>query len=209
MQRALVVLILGVLSMLFAAACGGAEESAGVRIFFSTPQAQGNAGIPPVRQPSSQPNLPNSTQPQGTPPAQGPQAITAAGARACSLITRAEAAEALGQPVNEGRAIDAPKQNLGVMSVDINTCSYSVTNGPGQVGIETWKGSDLANVKLIATATCQGREKANLGDTACWGNKEHTSIQVFKGTSFINMYIRSAPNEAAFLNLAKKAVDKL
>jgi hypothetical protein len=207
MQKAVVVLLVSALSTLFAAGCGGTEESAGVRIFFSTPQAQRNADLPPVRQQPSQPNAAN--QLQGVPTVQQPQASTGAGARACSLITRAEAAEALGQPVNEGRSIDAPKQNLGVMSVDINTCSYSVSNGPGQVGIETWKGSDLANVKLIATATCQGREKANLGDTACWGNREHTSVQVFKGTSFINMYIRNAPNEAAFFNLAKKVVDKL
>jgi hypothetical protein len=95
------------------------------------------------------------------------------------------------------------------MTVDISTCSYQVTNAPGQVGIETWKSSDAANIKIIATATCQNKEKANLGDTSCWGNRERTSVQVFKGAGFINMYISNAPNEAAFLDLAKKVVAKL
>jgi hypothetical protein len=203
MQKAFVSLLLGVLTSLIATACGGGGSggSDGILIQISTPQAQRSA-------PSGvQPNT--SSLPQTAPSVQAPQASTGPAASACSLLTRADAAAALGAAVSEGRAREVPRQNLGVISVDISTCSYNVTNGPGQVGIETWKAPDLASIKIIATGTCQGREKANLGDTACWGDKEHTSIQVFKGTSFINMYIRSAPNEAAFFSLAQKVVAKL
>jgi hypothetical protein len=202
---------------ILAAACGGDSSSSGsdngiaIQITGS-PVARANLttvvpGLP--RQgnltPGSIPNLP-----AGVPSIQVPQVVTGSTTGACALVTRQDAAAVLGKPVNEGKSIDIPKQNLGVITVDISTCSYNVTDAPGQLGIETWKGSDANQVKLMTSVVCQGKERiAGLGDVACWSNADHREIQAIKGLSFINLTVRSAPNETVVRDLAKKVIDKV
>jgi hypothetical protein len=202
---------------ILSAACGGGDSTAGsdngiaIQVVGSpVPRTNLTTVLPGLtRQGTLTPGI-GANLPQGVPSIQIPQVVTGSTTGACALVTRQDAAAALGKPVNEGKSIDIPKQNLGVITVDISTCSYNVTDAPGQLGLETWKGSDAAQVKLMASVVCQSKEKiAGIGDVACWSNADHREIQAMKGLSFINLTVRGAPNENVVRDLAKKVVDKV
>jgi len=197
---------------ILSAACGGSDSSSG---------SDNGIGIQISGSAQTRPNLTAVVPRQGNltpgiganlPPAAIPTVEVRTGSTtgACALVTRQDAAASLGKPVNEGKSVDVPKQNMGVMTVDISSCSYNGTDGPGQVSIATWKGGDASQVKLLATGACQTKEKiTGLGDTACWVSTEHREIQAFKGATFINVSISAAPNENAVRDLAKKVLDKV
>jgi hypothetical protein len=199
-----------------AAACGGKDDGGLLKgLGQQQPARNATAVAPDLPRQQAQPalpNLPNLNLPQALPSVQVPEVRTGTGSTtgACALVTRQDAATVLGKPVNEAKSMDIPRQNLGIMTVDMATCSYNATDGPGQVGVETWKGSDARAVQLIVTASCTGKEKINgLGDNACWDTAEHRQLVAVKGLTFINLSARGAPNENLVRDLAKKVVDRV
>jgi hypothetical protein len=216
MTRATVGLVSLLLFAVLGVACGGSDDGG---IFKKAPQqSQSTAAAPDVPKqaqpqttpasPIQIPNLPNL--PIAVPSIQIPEVKTGSTTGACALLTKQDAAAALGAPVNDGKSLDVPKQNMGVFTVEIASCSYDKTGGGGEVSLQTWKGPAGDQVKLMSTIVCQGKEKvAGLGDSACWYSPEHREIQVFKGASFVDLTVRGAPNDDAVKNLAKKIVDKV
>jgi hypothetical protein len=170
-------------------------------------------GLPRQQTQPGQPSLPNLPNlPQVLPSVQVPEVRTSTGATtgACAVMTRQDAASALGTPVNEGKLFEVPKQNMGVMTVDISNCTYSATNGRAEVELELWKGPDANSIRLIASVVCVGKDKVSgIDGNVCWKDKEHREIEGLKGVTFVTLSTVGAPNENAVRDLAKKILDKV
>ena len=133
--------------------------------------------------------------------AQGPSKDPAA-SKACSLLTKEDAAAALGEAVKFANASSIPD--------GASSCEYS--------------GSGLHKVSLslmpmtAATATvykglCAQKTKdglTGLGDTACWYNAKHEELQVLKGLTFFTIEMRPSgdPTEA-IKGVARKVYERL
>jgi hypothetical protein len=203
---------LSVLMMALVAACGGDDKDGGIVIAFGTPQAPRNltAVAPDLPRQQTQPTAPGLPRAAASVPVPQAGTGTSSPVNACALVTRQDAANALGKPVNEGRPLDVPRQNLGAITVDLSLCSYNATDGPGQVGLETWKHSDVAQVRMVGSITCRGKEMVSgLGDSACWNSSTHQQIFVIKGGAFINLRIQNAPNEDVVKNLARSIIARV
>jgi len=131
----------------------------------------------------------------------GAKTAPAAG-EACSLLTKEDAAAALGEAVT-------PKLNgssQGGPGMSVSSCEYG--------------GSGLHRIRLIVThfpatqadiikGSCEtkGHEGlTGLGDVACWYNDKHEEIQVLKGTTMLSVAIRGKPDPSEAVKGAMKKV---
>lgn len=191
-----VTLVLLCLSAVFAVNCGGSDDGG----FFS----------------GKQPGQEQETQPQNSGPSGGqpgqPQVQTGSTTGACALVTRQDAETALGAPVKPAESVTLPRQNMGAFSVEIAACDYRAASGTGQVSIQTWKAPQSGQVAMIAGAICTGAEKiSGVGDSACWLDRTHTELQIFKGATFIGLTVQGRSgggSDAAITALARKAADR-
>ncbi len=123
------------------------------------------------------------------------------GGIACSLLTKEDAAAALGESVTGPRDTQSP-------------------NGPSAC---EYAGSGLHKVQLNVipmTAQQAGMYKAmcaqkkndgltGLGETACWYNDKHAELQMLKGTMFLSIEMqRSGGPTEAIKAVAKKVYDR-
>ena len=151
---------------------------------------------------------PNALLGAGSHPAQtrgtGAAASNAVG-EACSVLKKDDVAAALGGTVTGPKATGPLSAGDGST---VSSCQYS--------------GSGLLNVTLNVTrlpagqvATYKGfctdhEGLAGLGDLACWYDKTHEEIHVFKGTGFISIELRGKSNPTdAIKVLAKKVIDQV
>lgn len=131
--------------------------------------------------------------------------VPTAGLEACAVLKKEDVAAALGGPVGEPKAKGPLPTGDGST---ISSCQYS--------------GSGLLSVTLNVTrlpagqvATYKGfctdhEGLAGLGDLACWYDKKHEEIHVFKGVSLISIELRGKSNPTdAIKALAKKVTDQV
>ncbi|HUL74135.1 MAG TPA: hypothetical protein VLT86_13595 [Vicinamibacterales bacterium] len=120
----------------------------------------------------------------------------------CSLLTKDDAAAALGE------AVTGPKS----------------TNVPGRAAACEYTGSGLHKINLslmfldaptasMYKAMCAQKTKdglTGLGDTTCWYNDKHEELQVLKGTTFFSIQMRRSgdPTEA-IKAAARKVYDRM
>ncbi|HMF92862.1 MAG TPA: hypothetical protein VKE96_01145 [Vicinamibacterales bacterium] len=130
------------------------------------------------------------------------QSVAPAASGACSLLTKEDAATALGETVEGPRKTEVPGGP--------SSCEYS--------------GSGLHKVHLnvipltAATATiykgmCAQKDKqglTGLGDVTCWYNDKHAELQVLKGLTFFSIEFsgKGDPTEA-IKGVARKVYDRL
>jgi len=138
---------------------------------------------------------------------------TASSFDACSLLTKPEAAAALGEAVNDG------KSGTAAGSIMPNTtayyCEYMSPTTVHKVHLNVWRATPAgaAQLKQMGQMVCAKKTKdglAGLGDTACWYSEKHEELQVFKGASFfsVEMNRKGEPTEA-IKSVAKTAVTRL
>ena len=113
-----------------------------------------------------------------------------AASQACSLLTKEDAATALGE------AVTGPQASS--MAGGPSSCEYS---GSGihvvHLNVIPFPAAQAAMYK----AMCAQKNKdglTGLGDTTCWYNDKHGELQVLKGTTFFSIEMRKSgdPTEA-------------
>jgi hypothetical protein len=139
--------------------------------------------------------------------------IFLAGARApapgeaCSLLTKEDAAAALGEAATGPKAVGPLPAGPGST---VTGCEYT--------------GSGIHNVKLnvtrLATSSvpmfkgiCGKKTRdglAGLGDVACWYNEKHEELQVIKGSTFLSVQLRRSGNPTEpIIAVMKQALARL
>jgi hypothetical protein len=135
--------------------------------------------------------------------------ITSAAARvpapgdACSLLTKEDAATALGEaasgpkatgPVSDGTGATVSGceyTGSGIHAIQLNLTRLPASSVPMYKGICAQKGVDGL---------------AGLGDVACWYNDKHAELHAIKGTAFVSIELRRSGNPTEVM---KKALAKL
>lgn len=126
---------------------------------------------------------------------------------ACSLLTKADAAAALGEPAQGPKAIGPMSGGPGTT---VTSCEYT---GSGSHSVQ------LNLTRLPATAVpmykgiCGQKGKdglAGLGEVACWYNDKHEELHVIKGNAFISIVLRRGGNPTeTIIAVMKKALERL
>jgi len=125
-----------------------------------------------------------------------------ADSRACSLITKEDAAAALGEAVTGPQATSMPDGP--------SSCEYS---GSGihtvHLNLIPMTGATAAMYKtLCAKKTKDGL--TGLGDTSCWYNEKHGELQVLKGGTFFSIELRRSGDPTEPIKaVAHKVYDRL
>jgi hypothetical protein len=126
---------------------------------------------------------------------------------ACSLMTKEEAAAALGEAATGPKATGPIVDGTGTT---VSGCEYT---GSGinrvQLNLMRVPASSVPMYKtMCAKASTDGL--AGLGDVACWYNDKHGELHVIKGTAFLSIELRRSGNPTEPIKaLMKKAVAKL
>ncbi len=126
---------------------------------------------------------------------------------ACSLLTKEDAAAALGDAATGPKATGPMKDGTGAT---VSGCEYT---GSGihsiHLNLTRLPASSLAMFKMMcAKASKEGL--AGLGDLACWYNDKHAELHVIKGTAFLSVELRRSGNPTEpIMAVMKKALAKL
>ena len=125
---------------------------------------------------------------------------------ACSLLSKQDAAAALGGMVN-GPIATAPQSSGPGMTV--TSCEY--TSGDHKVHLNLM--NFTADVAAIYKRLCAQKSKeglSGLGDVACWYNDKHEELQVLKGNAFFSIELRgkNQPTEP-IKEVARKVFNQL
>jgi hypothetical protein len=126
---------------------------------------------------------------------------------ACSLLTKDDAAAALGEAATGPKLTGPMSDGSGAT---VSSCEYT---GSGihrvRLNLTRLPASSVPMYKGIC-AQKSNDGLAGLGDVACWYNDKHEELHVSKGTAFLSIELRRSgnptePNTA----LMKKALAKL
>lgn len=125
---------------------------------------------------------------------------------ACSLMTKEDAAAALGEAVNGPKSKSMP---AGPGS----TVSYCEYTGSGyhrvQLDLTRLAPSSVPMFRSIC-AKKKSDDLAGLGDVACWYDDKHEELHVIKGAAFISVQINRSGNPTeAIKGVMKKALERL
>ena len=126
---------------------------------------------------------------------------------ACSLLTREDAAAALGEAATGPKATAAMSDGTGAT---VSGCGY---HGSGihslQLNLTRLPASSVPIYKGICAR--KGKDGlAGLGDVACWYDNKHGELHVIKGTGFLSIELRRSGNPTEpIIALMKKALAKL
>jgi hypothetical protein len=126
---------------------------------------------------------------------------------ACSLLTKEDAAAALGEAATGPKATGPMSDGTGAT---VSGCEY---RGSGirsiQLNLTRLPASSVPMYKGI----CAQKSRdglAGLGDVACWYNDKHAELHVIKGTAFLSIELRRSGNPTEPIKaLMKKALAKL
>jgi hypothetical protein len=126
---------------------------------------------------------------------------------ACSLLSKQDAAAALGEAASGPKSIGPISDGAGST---VTSCEYT---GSGmhavQLNLTRLPASSVPMYKGICAQ--QGRDGlAGLGEVACWYNDKHEELHVIKGTAFISLELRRSGNPTEPIKATmKKVLDKL
>ena len=133
--------------------------------------------------------------------AQTKPAAPAAG-EACSLLTKDDAATALGEAVTGPKSTSLPG--------GVSSCEYS---GSGIHVVHLNVIPFDAATAAVYKGKCAQKSKdglTGLGDVTCWYNDKHGELQVLKGTTFFSIELRKSgdPTEA-IKAVARKVYERM
>jgi hypothetical protein len=123
----------------------------------------------------------------------------------CSLLTRDEAAAALGAAVTEIKPL--PGGPAGAQGIDVSACAYKA--GTKDITVSLWRFAPSAQQSLtVYRGLCKQKEQAaGIGDLACWYNARHSELQVVKGTALLIFEMNGGADK--LVTAAKQAVVRL
>jgi len=134
-------------------------------------------------------------------------ARTPAPSDACALLTKEDAAAALGESAQGPKPTGPMSDGTGAT---VSACEYT---GSGihsiQLNLTRLPASAVAMYKAMCDQ--QGKEGlTGLGDVACWYNAKHAELHVIKGTTFLSIELRRNGDPTEPIKaLMKKALDRL
>ncbi|HEU5219578.1 MAG TPA: hypothetical protein VFU23_13040 [Gemmatimonadales bacterium] len=126
---------------------------------------------------------------------------------ACSLITKEDAAAALGEAATGPKAVGPITDGTGST---VTGCEYT---GSGihsiHLNLTRLPAKSVAMFKMIcAKATKDGL--AGMGDVACWYNAKHEELHVITGAAFLSVQLRRSGNPTEpIIAVMKKALSRL
>lgn len=128
--------------------------------------------------------------------------------KACDVVTREEAAAAVGAAVAEGKLTAG--QGMSANGMDVSGCMFK-SAADKELNVSLWRFSPSAKQTLdVYRGLCAKKEQAaGLGDMACWYNKDHAELQVLKGSVLLIFQLRRHDPSAALTTVAKQAVGHL
>jgi len=127
---------------------------------------------------------------------------------ACSLLTKEDAATALGEAATGPKATGPMSDGAGAT---VSGCGYT---GSGIHSIQlNLTRLPASSVPMYKGIICDKKGKdglAGLGDLACWYNDKHAELHVIKGTAFISIELRRSGNPTEpIIGVMKRALAKL
>ena len=135
------------------------------------------------------------------------RAATPAASDACSLLTKENAAAALGETVK------GPESKSGLPMGPGTTASFCEYTGSGFHKVHLNLIHMSPDIATMYKAMCAKKGKeglAGLGDMACWYNEKHEELQAIKGVMFISIQMtRSGNPTEAIKAVMKNALDRL
>jgi len=116
---------------------------------------------------------------------------------ACSLLTKEDAAAALGEAATGPKAIGPMKDGAGST---VSGCEYT-GSGFHRIQLNLTRLAP-ANVAMFKGIICNKKSKdglAGMGDLACWYNDKHAELHVIKGAAFLSIELSRSgdPTEAS------------
>ena len=131
---------------------------------------------------------------------------------ACSLLTKQEAAAALGEAVGDAEPTAGRSIQEGVT---VSSCEYASPKSINRVLLNVWRASPATATQFhqMYQMVCASKTKdglAGLGDVACWYSEKHEELQVLKGAIFMSIELRRSGNPTeAIKGVAKAALPRL
>jgi hypothetical protein len=126
---------------------------------------------------------------------------------ACALMTKEDAAAALGEAATGPKVVGPMSDGTGAT---VSGCEYT---GSGihsvKLNLTRLPASSVSMYKqMCAQQSTDGL--AGMGDVACWYNEKHAELHVIKGTAFLSIELRRSDNPTEPIKaLMKKALTKL
>jgi hypothetical protein len=130
-----------------------------------------------------------------------------AGADACTLVTREEAAAALQVAVSAPNVVRVPPQPLTPgLTVEVISCEYATANGFPSITASIWRatGAGASQLRpLLEQSACVGSERVTgVGDLACWTESDRSGMIALRGTSVVQIdVLQGAPPPISSDNL--------
>jgi len=127
-------------------------------------------------------------------------------ADACSLLTKEDAAAALGGTVSGPKSVGGRSAGPGNT---VSSCEYTSGDQRVQLILRQMPADQAAIYKgLCAQKSKDGL--TGLGDVTCWYDNRHEELQVLKGTTMFSIELRVKGNPTETIKgVAKKVYDRL
>jgi hypothetical protein len=127
------------------------------------------------------------------------------GVDACTLLTREDAATAVGGTVGEGKSTDVKGGGLPAKG-----CSYE-GSGLNQITLNMFLFAPGSPEVQVYRGLCAQKEQvAGLGDIACWYDGKHRELQALKGSTVMLIQVTRSGDASEPLKAAmKKVIDRL
>ena len=126
---------------------------------------------------------------------------------ACSVLTKEDAAAALGEAAAGPKATGPMSDGTGAT---VSSCEYT-GSGIHRVQLDLTR-LPASSVPMYKQMCAKGGTDglAAMGDVACWYNDKHEELHVIKGTVFLSIELRRGGNPTEPIKaLMKKALAKL
>ena len=132
---------------------------------------------------------------------------TPAGEDTCALLTKQDAATALGEAVSASKSLGSRAAGPGGT---VSGCEYTGSGAHTLVLTVRHMPQDQAAIYKRLCAQKGKEGLTGLGDVACWYNDKHEELQVLKGATFFSIELRRNGNPSeAIKGAAKKVFDQL
>ena len=122
---------------------------------------------------------------------------------ACALLTKQDAATALGEDVVQGVVKSGLPMGPGMTA---SSCEYT-GSGYHKIQLNLMRLTPDTAAYYKAMCAKKGKEGlTGLGETSCWYNDEHEELQVLRGTTFFSIQLRGLKNPTEPIKAAAKSV---
>ena len=120
---------------------------------------------------------------------------------ACSLLTKEDAAAALGEAATGPKSIGPMPAGAGAT---VSSCEYTGSAHAVQLNLTRLAASSVPMYKAMCAQKSQDG-LAGLGDVACWYNDKHAELHVIKGAAFVSIELRRSGNPTEPIKAVMKA----